>query len=271
MQQKRRLRKRVPQVRILPYKMGSKGATLLAEGLRGIGEKCFKVFPNRGYIPRPLHTIINWGSGDAPNWNMEDTRRVLNHPYYVRGASNKLTAFNMMQEAGVSIPEFTEDWQVAQQWLEQEIKVVARHKLQGHSGDGIEIYSLPNTTRINCNAPLYVKYIKKKFEYRVHVFNGVVIDVQQKRKRQEVPNEDVDYQVRNHANGWVYCRDNLHIPEDLYGNATSAVAALGLDFGAVDIIYNEHQNKSYVLEVNTAPGLEGTTLTKYVEAIREIL
>jgi len=48
--------------------------------------------------------------------------------------------------------------------------------------------------------------------------------------------------------------------------ALAAVSALGLDFGAVDIIYNEHENQYYVLEVNTAPGLEGTTVEKYAEA-----
>jgi len=45
----------------------------------------------------------------------------------------------------------------------------------------------------------------------------------------------------------------------------ASVMALGLDFGAVDIVYNENDNKAYVLEINTAPGLSGTTLEKYVE------
>ena len=43
--------------------------------------------------------------------------------------------------------------------------------------------------------------------------------------------------------------------------------AVGLKIGAVDIIWNELENKCYVLEINTAPGLEGTTLVKYTEAI----
>ena len=81
----------------------------------------------------------------------------------------------------------------------------------------------------------------------------------------------MDYQVRNHENGWVYCRDDLDVPASVFSDATSAVAALGLDFGAVDIIWNQNQARSYVLEVNTAPGLEGTTLTKYVEAIRSVM
>ena len=43
--------------------------------------------------------------------------------------------------------------------------------------------------------------------------------------------------------------------------------AVGLKFGAVDLIWNELENKSYVLEINTAPGLTGATLEKYAQAI----
>ena len=270
--QRKRLKPRTPQFRILPYKMGSKGATLLAEGLRVAGEKCFRVFPNKAYIPRAAHTIINWGSGDAPNWDVEGARRILNHPYYVRGASNKLTAFQALEAAGVSIPEFTDNWATADDWMQQEgYKIVVRHKLHGHSGDGIELCSHNNGVQDLPNAPLYVKYIKKQDEYRVHVFNNTVIDIQMKRKKREVENEEIDYQVRNHASGWVYCRDNLNPPESIRSDAISAVVALGLDFGAVDIIYNKHQDKSYVLECNTAPGLSGTTLEKYVQAFKNVI
>jgi glutathione synthase/RimK-type ligase-like ATP-grasp enzyme len=40
--------------------------------------------------------------------------------------------------------------------------------------------------------------------------------------------------------------------------------ASGLDFGAVDVIWNERQQRAYVLEINSAPGLEGTTIDDYV-------
>ena len=39
------------------------------------------------------------------------------------------------------------------------------------------------------------------------------------------------------------------------------------DFGAFDVIYNQKKNQAFVLECNTAPGIEGTTLDNYVEAI----
>jgi glutathione synthase/RimK-type ligase-like ATP-grasp enzyme len=118
------------------------------------------------------------------------------------------------------------------------------------------------------NAPLYVKYKKKRKEYRVHVFKGQVIDVAEKRRRRKDERPATfDGYVRNLANGWVFCRDSIVKPADLDGLAIAACAALGLDFGAVDVIWNEKENKCYVLEVNTAPGLQGTTLTNYTNAI----
>jgi D-alanine-D-alanine ligase-like ATP-grasp enzyme len=112
------------------------------------------------------------------------------------------------------------------------------------------------------DAPLYVMYRKKKREYRVHVAFGRVIDVQQKRKRTNYDGT-VDYAVRNHHTGWVYCREDVVDSTPRDNLAIRAVDALGLDFGAVDIIYNEHLDAFYLLEVNTAPGLEGTTVEKY--------
>ena len=114
-------------------------------------------------------------------------------------------------------------------------------------------------------APLYTKYVKKKSEFRVHVFDNEVIHVQEKRRRAGV--EDVDNQIRNHDNGWVFCVQNVEAPADVTDQALRAVRAAGVDFGAVDVIYNQKKNEAYVLEINTAPGLEGTTLEKYADAI----
>ena len=56
------------------------------------------------------------------------------------------------------------------------------------------------------------------------------------------------------------------LPNDVIHQATMAVGCLQLDFGAVDVIWNEAQKRAYVLEVNTAPGIEGTTLMRYASA-----
>jgi glutathione synthase/RimK-type ligase-like ATP-grasp enzyme len=110
--------------------------------------------------------------------------------------------------------------------------------------------------------------VKKKNEYRVHVFKDAVIDVQQKRKRREA---DVDYRVRNHEGGWVFCRENVDCPADVTREALKAVHALGLNFGAVDVGWNEHYEEACVYEVNSAPGLEGTTLLIYADCIADMM
>ena len=103
-----------------------------------------------------------------------------------------------------------------------------------------------------------------------HVWKGTIIDVQEKRRRAGyVSTGDGDSYIRNHHNGWVFCRADIEEPANLRTIARSAIGTLSLDFGAVDIIYNQKSNKLFVLEVNTAPGLEGTTLQKYTEAILE--
>jgi glutathione synthase/RimK-type ligase-like ATP-grasp enzyme len=200
---------------------------------------------------------------------------VLNNPVAVATSADKLAFFqaslhwNSAEVREVIIP-WTTDKDEAEGWLSDGDRVVVRHTTRGSGGQGIDVINegdLPH-------APLYTKYIKKSAEYRVHVKcrQGledrlpVVFDAQQKRKQND--NEDVDYQIRSHANGWVFCRSGIEVPEYVTNAAKLVVAELGLDFGAVDVVYNRHYNRAYVLEVNTAPGLEGTTLTTYTDMIR---
>jgi hypothetical protein len=67
----------------------------------------------------------------------------------------------------------------------------------------------------------------------------------------------------------VFARTDIMDSPEVRELAARAVSALGLDFGAVDIAYCE--GLPYVLEVNTAPGLHGTTLVKYVNAFRRYM
>jgi glutathione synthase/RimK-type ligase-like ATP-grasp enzyme len=145
---------------------------------------------------------------------------------------------------------------------------VARTKLTGFGGEGIILFDPKE--ELPPDAPLYVQYKKKKKEFRVHVFKGEVIDITQKKKRKDFDGE-INTKIRNYANGWVYCREDIEEPDDLRLQATLAVGALGLDFGAVDCIWNEKENKTYILEANTAPGMEGQTIEAYKNAILKSL
>lgn len=146
--------------------------------------------------------------------------------------------------------------------------VVCRTILNGHSGAGIVLAS---TEEELVDAPLYTEYIPKKEEYRVHVFNGEVIHVSRKARRKDVPDENVNWKIRNHNNGFIFQHENFELPDECNVQALLAVKDLGLDFGAVDIIWNDKQQKAYVLEVNTAPGIEGKTLDAYVNAFKKVM
>jgi hypothetical protein len=115
---------------------------------------------------------------------------------------------------------------------------------------------------------LYTKEFKKTNEYRVHVWGNEVLDIQEKRKRLGTgPSSDHD--IWNHGNDFVFARQTVECPASVKDAAILAVKALGLDFGAADVGYNTNGDVA-VFEVNTAPGLTGTTLTKYVEKINEL-
>lgn len=211
------------------------------------------------FKPRFSDKIINWGNSHLAEWDQLEPVEFINHMGSVSIAVNKLKTFQALQ-GKCNIPE----WTTHKGKVTKEGLWVARTKLTGFGGEGIILFDPKE--ELPPDAPLYIQYKKKKKEFRVHVFKGEVIDITQKKKRKDFDGE-INTKIRNYHNGWVYCREEISIPEDLVEQAIKAVEALGLDFGAVDIIYNKKEDKSYVLEVNTAPGLEGTTIQAYKNAI----
>lgn len=129
-------------------------------------------------------------------------------------------------------------------------------------------------------APDY--YVRKEtfvHEYRVHSFLGASIRAGKKvprdgfRENGDVPNRPGVANVAAHPwirswdGGWRIAYDGVSIRQRHREVAHQAVAALHLQFGAVDI--GERADGSLcVLEVNRAPGLEGGTIEAYARAIR---
>lgn len=252
---------------VYPYKPGSNSTRELARELevRRIAHN------NSRFRGNTNKTVINWGATRLPEEVAKC--RVINTPENVRRASNKLEFF---RNAECRKPEWFTDPAEAREWILREGGcIVVRNVLAGHSGEGIELIELDQAQYEELpTAPLYTAYVPKKQEYRVHVFNGQVIDVQRKARRRDVADEDVNWKVRNNANGFVFARngDALgDVPDDVLHQATLAVGSLGLDFGAADVIFNDRAAQAYVLEVNTAPGLVGTTLENYGRMFREAL
>lgn len=251
--------------RVCAYKPGSDSARKLARGLR---IKRIRNPDNTTFAPRVGDTVVNWGRS-APFPSSWRSGLILNSPEAVGVASNKKLAFEMLGAAGVRIPRYTDDYARAKKWAKKRI-VFGRRLLRSSSGRGIEIYKTPEDVR--GGLPLYVRYTPKKDEYRVHVHGGAVIDVQKKMRRRGEFTGDPDTRnmVRNYDNGWVFGRCDINPPQDVIDQSVMAVAALKLDFGAVDVGWTENIQLATVYEVNTAPGLSGTTIQKYVDTFRNV-
>jgi len=161
---------------------------------------------------------------------------------------------------------------------------------------------------INSGADYFQEIIPVKDEYRLHVFNGKVIHAVKKVKRTDAEFEKAFIEdelarqkslaekngdafdealatsflrrqaksatagganmlLRSNRLGWKFSIVKKY-SDDLSRVAVEAVAAIGLNFGAVDCCTDVNDNH-LVFEVNSGPGLEATTFDKYIEAFNE--
>lgn len=113
--------------------------------------------------------------------------------------------------------------------------------------------------KINGAGDFYTELIPKDKEYRVWVFRNKALATYEKKLEyaQKYGRRGRSREVWNWHNGFAF---NFVRPENvsqrLKDAATASIAALELDFGAVDIILGSDGNY-YVLEVNSAPGTQG--------------
>jgi glutathione synthase/RimK-type ligase-like ATP-grasp enzyme len=194
-------------------------------------------------------------------WRVQKDRVRNRIPLVFRKGVDKYHQMFVFAINDINHPEYTSVKEEAREWAKTGA-VVCRKLIQSSEGKGIVIADSPEQV---VDAPLYTKYIKKKKEFRVHVFDNKVIDIQEKRKRND--GQTANFRVRNTNNGFVFCRSDLVVPRGLQELAIRATSSLCYLFGAVDIVYNEHSDSLYVLEVNACPGMEGATLENYSNAI----
>jgi len=177
---------------------------------------------------------------------------------------DKLTQYHWFKEQGLSSLEFTQDPEVFAEWIEAGHIVFGRKYLNSSCGKGIVVISPGDTEFQVC--PVYTKYKKKKREFRVHVYKDKVVAVTEKRRRVGFEGQR-DTKIRNLENGYVFCQTVRDEPSGLRELALSASKVTTSDFKGVDIGYNERNNDLFIIEVNSAPGVAGTNISRYVEAI----
>lgn len=242
----------------------SDGARALKNKLNALGIRT--ILTNKTTF-QAKYVVLNWGRPEPGRYGHGS--RILNLRMATDVARDKLLTFNRLKELGfANLPDYWTQPPDAQS--RGKSIILERSTTTGQSGSGITVRRVGDALG---RAPLYVRYVPKEIELRVHVLNGRAIAVQQKRKvggREQNENEKL---IRNHHNGWVFAVNNVDAQgaEAAKPVAVEACRLLGLDFGAVDIIIPKKGGAPIFLEVNTMPGLESdTVLTAYAEEIRNI-
>lgn len=269
---------------IYPYKNSSMGAKALKDWFNhNSGHKTYRVDDTVNGVGM-FTNLINWGCSN-PNRivvSKDDKSLVsvkypgkgvgFNKPICVDIACCKISTFNMLRMDQVSVPRF---WvspydidapKTLSDLLGKGALLVGRTLIRSSAGKGIVMFKAGDP--IPQGVKLITEFIQDTIEYRVHVVRGKVIDIREKRTKDNFDGE-INHQVRSYKNGWIFCMQDVHPNPAVYSEAVDAVAALRLDFGAVDIVWSNQTERAYVLEINTAPGLQGSTVERYGAALLE--
>lgn len=200
-------------------------------------------------------TLIRWGS----SVNIPYTpRKEINSQAAVLLAADKLSSLQTLIQEKISVPEL---FLLNKNVTIDKFPILARTRTHQQGTDIIlclQKTDIERATRLGRSYGL--RYIPTAREYRIHIFNGKSIKVSQKIWTDTT--KIYKPWVRNHLNGHTFRIPEIPLDKDSRTLAKAAVKALKLDFGAVDLIIDD-QGKSFVLEVNTGPGLVRSGIKKY--------
>lgn len=190
--------------------------------------------------------VVCWGRG------YNGTEPSLNKR---AGALNKLQQLQKLRDAGVLVPEF---WQNLPMGA-QNYPVLGR-LLRHHGGRDIKLFK-NSQGRPGIHRDYFCKFVPMATEFRTWVYRKHHLGTYE--KRQDYPHLGRFRHSKqrkigcNRKNGWAFhLMASDSIPAGVRELAAQAVDALGLDFGMVDILKGR-DGRLYVLEVNTAGGVEG--------------
>lgn len=213
---------------------------------------------------RRLDILIRWGTTRRVAYVPEI--RTINMRQALQNNASKFEALEQFDRSGLRVPGFSRDWSS----LEFPIMGRADSRMQGRD---VKVYHQERDIIELGESDYYIDLIPKVAEYRAHVVDNRIIKASQKVRNDEVwdeeehgPIPEYDPFVWNYETGWTF--RNVRMEHPCINMAISAVSVLQLDFGAVDIIVGENGN-GYILEVNTAPGLDDANLRRYGVALAE--
>lgn len=139
-------------------------------------------------------------------------------------------------------------------------------KIPFHSrGRGMVVYNTKEEALEQTAKGYFEQAQVSKREFRVHVMDGKVFCIDEKRPRDTSIRVEDRPEIKNMDSGFKFRRPMKSYPPEVESESIKAVEALGLDFGAADVGLNDEG--VWIYEVNTAPSLRTKTRKLYQKAL----
>ena len=219
------------------------------------GKELDQALQDAGYTGK----LINWGRGDLSELHTRP-ESVLNRPEAVKLASNKKKALKALKMAGIPVllTEFATVYP-------RDLPVVGRKNYHTQGAGFYICRTMPEVKAAReAGCTHFQHYLEDCREFRVHVINNKVFRISERYGHKYV--ED-----HTHSGGKFRYPKEFDLLPEVRRYAKESVQAMGLDFGAVDMLYDNNNGQLYVLEVNSAPSLStcwAHLLPVYVRAFK---
>lgn len=192
---------------------------------------------------------INWGRSDASNARLNPD---------ISKTTNKRIMRQLFKEYDVPMPYLYEQTPFVYPVVGRP-DVHTRGRGFWKCNNILDVKKALKGTRKKKAATHFMEYIEAPREYRVHIFQGKSIRISEKSFGE----------TGLTAHGNYITRKPQHNVNHVRAAAKKAVEAVGLDFGAVDILAND--TDCWVLEVNSAPSLGGSLPKVYAQKFKEVM
>lgn len=199
--------------------------------------------------------VVRWGSREE--FPTDDHTVVYNSAKAIKTATDKKLSRELFIKNSVSCPMLVTDTNIGRV---NNFPIIARPLV--HS-KGRNFVTLRNQNeflthyRTNKNGWYYSDFIDKSREFRVHVAHGKALAIMEKTRPGD--GNIAWNRAQNDTDPFTYIKWSDVDAQNLgfiIKEAIVAVAALGLDFGGVDVMMRG--NEAFVLEVNTSPTLNSS-------------
>lgn len=197
------------------------------------------------------------------NWGRDKANTKLNPD--ISKSTNKRIMRELFRENKVPMPKLIDIEEREKTAGNFPIPMVGRpdYHMQGRGfwliNSWMDVVAARKGTKRKAAATHFMEFIDADKEMRVHIFNGKSIRMTEK-KFEAFDGHHHEYTTVKPTGDKKECRL-------IRRAAKKAIKAVGLDFGAVDILVKD--GKPYVLEVNAAPGLGGTMPAVYAKAFKD--